>query len=331
MVIGNTGEALIYTPFLGYGDLLYHTPFIRMLAKTYPGGVDVWAFNPEPFYNNPNIKNLFKMKTEHGPDPYDFYGDRVFHLSPERNPVCRRLYQAGNHMVDYISNSAAGLTLRPHEKSLELKWPVAVEDTIINLMEEHGLKPLDFIVVNPAKGWPSRTLPLEFYKEIISRFQANGEKVVLVGKTVDPKSFVPEDNSATEVVENEVKGLYPVHEFPGVIDLTNKLSFHECCCLYTWAGIAFNTENGNLVMSGVNDNPCWNLYIPSLTAPEFRLPYRRGDMYYKAKVVGNKNNYYPGSDYSKLKYEADFINAEVEWPTVEEVYKGYESIKRQQT
>jgi len=319
------GEALLYTPFCGYGDLLYHTPLIRVLDKIFKG-VDVWTFNPEPFKHNPHIKNLMKINSEHDPEPWDFYGENVFHLSPARNPTCRHLYQANNHMVDYLTNSAMGLSLRSNEKNLVLQWSDATRSKVWALLIQHGIADDPFVVVNPVHGWPSRTLPLDFYQEIIQKFQDDGLKVVLVGKDVDPTDFVPDDNTVEDVIDREVKGLYPSHVFPDVIDLTNKLSFHECCCLYSYAAVALNTENGNMVMSSTN-NHCWNLYIPSLTAPEFRLPHRFGDMNYRSTVVGNGGNYYPGSDYVTLRGEIDFVNSEVVFPSVNEVWHQYVSHK----
>jgi hypothetical protein len=321
------GEILVYTPCIGFGDLLYHTPLFRMLARAF-NGVDVWSFNPEPLFYNPDLKNIFQIDSEKDPNPVDFYHDKVFHVAPERNFVYNELFQSNMHMTDYFTVGSCGLVLRDFEKTLSLTWLPEHEEKVAGLLQSHDLKPGEFVVVNPALGWPSRTLSLETYQEVIGHIQANGDKVVIVGKDVSGALCLP-DGSSDELVKrfknNEDKKLYDVEDFPGAIDFTNILNFHESCCLYSFAKMAVNTENGNMVMSCTNDN-CWNLYIPSLTAPEFRLPHRQGSMFYRTYVAHHPRNYYPGSDYSLLRRKRDVINIHTDKPTVGKIIEGYEAI-----
>ena len=327
------GEVLVYTPFIGFGDLLYHTPLFRMLTKIY-NGVDVWTFNPEPFLHNPDIINIFLLHTENDSNPTDFYHDKIFHIAPARNQMYKELFQSNMHMVDYYTLGTCGLMLRDFEKYLTINWLPEHVTRVHTLLAEHGLVMTpeegiaDFVVVNPACGWPSRTLPLQTYKEVISRFQEQGDKVVLVGKDINAKIFLPENGSesiATKLKRDENKTLYDTKEFPDTIDLTNILNFHECCYLYSLAKMALNTENGNMVASCTNDY-CWNLYVPSLTAPEFRLPHRQGSMFYRTYVVHNPKNYYPCSNYHLLRNGINVINVETERPTVDMIYQGYQAI-----
>lgn len=321
------GEILVYTPCIGFGDLLYHTPLFRLLANSFDG-VDVWSFNPEPLLHNPYLKNVFLLDSEKDPNPVDFYHDKIFHVAPERNHVFNSLFQSNMHMTDYYTIGSCGLVLRDHDKSLTMCWPVETEEKINKLLKEHDLIENEFVVVNPALGWPSRTLSLETYQEVIEYIQKKGDRVVLVGKDISGAACLP-DGSSDALIDlfktNEGKTLYDVKDFTGVVDFTNILNFHESCCLYSKTKIAVNTENGNMVMSGTNDK-CWNLYIPSLTAPEFRLPHRHGSMFYRTYVVHHPNNYYPGSDLGMLRHKRDVINMPTDKPTVGQVIEGYDAV-----
>ena len=314
------GEVLVYTPCIGYGDLLYHIPLLKLLSHSFDG-VDVWSFNPEPLLHSPYVKNIFQLESENDPNPIDFYHDKIFHIAPERNHIFKELFQSNIHMTDYYTVGSCGLVLRDIEKDLTVQWLPEHEEKIDKLMKDHDLVDGKFVIVNPALGWPSRTLPLETYQYIIEYIQKRGDKVVLVGKDISGSACLPE-NSSDELVDrfktNEGKTLYDTNNFSNVVDFTNILSFHESCYLYSKAKIAVNTENGNMVMSGTNSK-CWNLYIPSLTAPEFRLPHRHGSMFYS-------KNIYPGSDYRLLKKTRDVINMHTEKPDVDQIIKGYDSI-----
>lgn len=321
------GEILVYTPCIGFGDLLYHTPLLRLLAKSF-NGVDVWSFNPEPLFYNPDIKNIFMLESEKDPNPVDFYHDKIFHVAPERNFVYNELFQSNMHMTDYYTVGSCGLVLRDCDKYLTISLLSRHYQKVAELCKEYGLQPYNFVVVNPALGWPSRTLDLQTYQEVIAHIQSRGDQVVIVGKDISGNACLPE-NATEEIIKrfkkNEDKKLYDADNFEGVIDLTNKLDFHESCALYAMAKMAVNTENGNMVMSCTNDT-CWNLYIPSLTAPEYRLPHRQGSMFYRTYVVHHPENYYPGSDTSLLRNKRDVINMHTDKPSVDKIIEGYEAI-----
>jgi len=71
---------------------------------------------------------------------------------------------------------------------------------------------------------------------------------------------------------------------------------------------------------------CWNLYIPTLTAPEYRTPFRNGSMLYKTTVVGNADDYYPASSYDPRtdpEQRTSLIHRKIKLPTVDMVVEGY--------
>lgn len=320
-------DALLITSFASFGDLLYQTPYIRFLKTVYKN-VDVWARNYEPFINNPNIRHIYKMDSFRVPPTTDFYWTHVYKAT--LNNI--KLPQSNIHTVDFFTVGCSRMVLRDKEKELEFYWTKKDEDSVRQLLAEHGLitaesRDANFTVICPSITWPSRTFSLEFYQELISLIQKHtNDKVVIVGKDIDYAKFDPDHDKKAPDYEKlkikETKALYPIEALPkGVIDLTNKLSLHQLGALYSLTKISINTENGNHVVSCTNRN-CWNLYVPTLTAPEFRLPYRDGSMYYKTVLVNNNRDYFPASQYS-LQGWPTLLDAPSLFPTAEEVFQGY--------
>ena len=326
-------DALLITTFAGFGDVLYQTPLIRLLKRLYDN-VDVWCRNYEPLVNNPYIRSVYKMDSFFAPDPFDFYFLDIYRTTSEPGLPLIKMPQSNFHAIDFFSIGAVNLTLRPKEKDLELFWTKKDEESVRELLTVNGLitnehpEKANFIVICPAITWPSRTLPLDFYKELIHLIQTlTTDKVVIVGKDLAYTQFDPDrerenkDFDKYRIDEKEKpKQLYPISEFPGVIDLTNRLSLHQLGALYSLSKIAVNTENGNMVVSCTNDK-CWNIYIPTLTAPEYRVPYRHGSMDWKTIVVGNDDDYYPASSYGLEP--KDLVESKIKIPTVEKTFLAY--------
>jgi ADP-heptose:LPS heptosyltransferase len=325
------GEAVLITTYIGFGDLLYQTPLIKWMSRFFKGGVDVWCYNTEPFENNPHINKLFKIENNTVPDPSDIYFDNVFYLSPNMNSFIARSLYHHNHPVDVYSQGLFGIKLRDDDAGLV--YEAKVDKKFFEKMKNLNIyknSHTNTVVINPSVTWPSRTLPLEAYQELIGRILERGDQVVLVGKDISPSNYLPEDyayDNDASLRKDEVKGLYPVDNFPTeCIDLTNQLSLGELAALYTLSNIAINTENGNMVMSTTAEQ-IWNVYIPSLTAPEYRLPFRQGSMYKNTAVVENDKKYYPTSDMENLKKEKlDLINADVLFPSVDKIYSAYTNL-----
>lgn len=310
-------KVLVVTTLLGYGDLLYLTPFIRFL--TMAGlSVDVWAVNTEPFFDNPYINELTPIVAKGVTIPPTYFTHwNLQKFDTTSNNI---------HTVDYFTVKTCGITLRNHEKDLVLVWKDSDIEYCESLLKQHHLVSnrsihCNFVVISPVITWPSRTLPLSFYKELITEIQETGDKVVLVGKSF---AHATSGLISPELAKQETKQLYPASEFPGAIDFTNKFSFAQLGAFYSLSKLAINSENGNMVASCTNSN-CWNLYMPTLVAPEYRLPSRKGSQSYRTVVVKNEKDYFPPSDYTKLVGGNPIspANAPVLIPKVEDVITAY--------
>jgi hypothetical protein len=318
-------QILIVTSLVGFGDLLYMTPFIRFLKKC-GADVEVWGLNTEPLECNPDIKRLVKPETSTVKIPPRFHKAYKFlNISP--NP-------SNQHTIDFFTQQAGTFTLPNRDKELVFRWLPRDEEAVGMLMKEHGLKSArtgrwncNFVTMCPAVNWKSRTLPLEFYKELAARIQENGDKVVLVGKNVDQRSISDNREVVSETMAaQESKSVYDPSEFPGAVDLIDRLSLRELACLHSYCKLAVNSENGNMVISCTNDT-CWNLYIPTLTPPEFRLPWRKGSQSHKTVVVANKDNYFPVIDYKLMrKHKGTLYDVPVRLPCIDDVYDAYRNL-----
>lgn len=296
---------LLITGFEGFGDLVFHTPTIRMLSRLYRQ-VDVWTIQDEPFRNNPHIHELRKL-------PFD-----IKHFDVPQGVYARVLPTWGPltahscvHTIDLVSLNVLGCVLRPRDKDLELFWTDADEAYVDSLLT--GLDG-PILVVSPARTWPSRSFPLNWWKALIENVARLGS-VVLVGK-----------QTAYESAIDMPRELWPAEEFPEARSLYNCLSLAQLACLYSRAAIAINMETASNPVSACNDR-CWNVYIPTLTAPEFRVPFRHGRQDWKTRVVGNADDYYPGSLYGQVQ---DLKNAEVKRPSVDAVVGACRDALRQE-
>lgn len=281
-------RCLFITEFEGFGDLIYHTPSIRALSKCY-SHLDVWCKQSEPFFNNPYIKTL-KVYKDKIPDPRPFYGLHFCIVNGWSRQHTRI------HTVDAVSMEALCHVLRDSEKTLELFWTAQDMQHVQHLLKTHPLSVKNkiqegnFIAICPAITWPSKTLPLWFYKTLISSIQEMNYGVVLVGKDI---------NYPTNIDIN--KTLYPSEHFPGTICLYNQLTLAQLAALYSITPITINTENGNHSISCTNDYT-WDIYIALLTAPEYLVPFRQGSQKYRTAVISNAADYYPTSIYGEKPY-----------------------------
>jgi hypothetical protein len=225
------GEFIIITPFIGFGDLLYHTPVLRIMSRIYKG-VDIWCFNTEPFLNNPHVNKLFKIDSDTvNTVPHEFYFDFISEVSADKNVFIKNLYPSNVYSPEYFSLSIIHSSLPDSEKHLTYNW--TKKDEVSAKVKARGaLSQRDklIVAVNPALGWPSRTLPYEYYRILIDKILSLDDIVVLVGKDVSPKKFMP--SQATKEVnpvfqKNETKSLYDFDDLvdhDNVVDLTNKLT-----------------------------------------------------------------------------------------------------------
>lgn len=307
---------LLIAPYGGIGDLVFHTPTIRVLSQMFRH-LDVTAKNPEPFLNSPRIREFLLVPEsattiEISPNKYKHivssYGVLLSDLVKDHSRI---------HTVDQVSLNALGTVLRNSEKDLEIFWTAEDEAIVQGILHQKltGLKDGPLVVVSPAITWPSRTFPLPWWKTLIEKLQDFGAIIILSGKNIfyESKVDIP-------------KTLWPAIEFPGAVDLYGQLSLNQLAYLYSQVDVAINGETVTNPVSTCNPR-CWNIYLPTLTAPEFRVPWREGRQDYKTIVVGNDQDYYPASAYwEMIEQNIAPMNAAVKFPSTDAVIEAYKHV-----
>ncbi len=271
--------ALFLTSFVGFGDLLYHTPLIRRLSKDFKE-LHVWVKNPEPFLNNHHISKLFKVSRQDILIPTHFFGRNFFSFKNIgiRHEAC--------HVIDVVSLSTLGLQLRNDERELDFFPGRGAFEKIRTILSKHGLEPFKYVVISPAAGWPSRTLPSSFYGDLVNMLKARGVRVVVIGKDINPRDI---GGDTASVLENEVKSVIKGSWLNDCVDLTNQLSFHEVGALFELARYTVIGEIGTFTLASATDCPI--VYLPQLVPPEYRLPWRRSTLGYGVEVVRREAPY----------------------------------------
>jgi ADP-heptose:LPS heptosyltransferase len=154
---------------------------------------------------NKNI-HLFEENTVYRTNPDPAY--------PENN--IHNFTQTAMHTVDFVSLHLLKIILPPEHRHIILPEPTTEE--IRNIETKfHKLK-LDVyktLLLHPGVTWPSRTIPLEWWREFLKEFKG---KVCIIGKT-SPGQFRPTLNTKYSPGAFNLGSKYP--------SLLNKLSLRE--------------------------------------------------------------------------------------------------------
>jgi lipopolysaccharide biosynthesis glycosyltransferase len=246
----------------GMGDQLCAEPAIRYTQKLYPDA---------NFFVVTHFPRLF----EHLPIPilnYDQWkglNDAVItmHTCPEDDISEHKMSHVLFHPTDFASMSMIKRVLPNNEKTIKLKVDVSDVVSVLDLLKNVDTnKPT--VLVHPGKWWPSKTLPTEWWQQIVDGLS---EKltVVLIGKTID-----------------EQQGYLPITCPPTGIDLRDLTSLGELIALISLSKCILTNDSSPLHIAGAFDN--WIVTIPTCKHEDHILPFRNGTQYYKTKALRKK-------------------------------------------
>jgi lipopolysaccharide biosynthesis glycosyltransferase len=246
----------------GMGDQLCSEPAIRFTQKLYPDtNIFVVTHFPRlfehlsvPVYNYDEWKGINDALI-------------TMHTCPDDDHSEHKLSHVLFHPTDFASMSMVKRTIPNIDKTIKLKLSVDDVSYVISLLQNKNPKK-PTIIVHAGKWWPSKTLPLEWWQEIVNKLS---EKitVVLIGKSIDEK-----------------QGYLPIELPEDGIDLRDLTTLGELLSLISLSKCLLTNDSSPLHIAGAFDN--WIVTIPTSKHPDHILPFRNSTQYYKTKALYKK-------------------------------------------
>jgi hypothetical protein len=243
----------------GMGDQLCSEPVIRYTEKLYPE-------------SNIFVVTHFKRLFDHLDLPvYDYnewkgIDDAIItmYTCPEEEHSEHKMSHVLFHPTDFSSMSMIKRTIPNIDKQIKLRLDVEDVSYVFNLLKEKDpSKPI--VLIHAGKWWPSKTLPIEWWQEIVDKLS---EKltVVLIGKTIDEK-----------------QGYLPINCPSNGYDLRDLTTLGELFALISLSKCLVTNDSSPLHIAGAFDN--WIVTVPTCKHPDHILPFRNGTQSYKTKAL----------------------------------------------
>lgn len=246
----------------GMGDQLCAEPAIRFTRKLYPDA-------------NMFVVTHFPRLFEHLDMPVLKYEEwngsseaiLTMYTCPDDAQSEHNLSHVLFHPTDFASMSMVKRTIPNHEKDIKLKVDIEDVSSILELTKDKP-KNKKLLVVHAGKWWPSKTLPIEWWQEIIDKLSKK-VCICLVGKTVDDK-----------------QGYLPLECPKDGIDLRDLTTLGELIALISLSKVTLTNDSLPVHIAGAFDN--WLVTIPTCKHPDHMIPFRNGTQYYKTKTLYKK-------------------------------------------
>ena len=243
----------------GMGDQLCSEPAIRYTQKMYPDA-------------NITVVSHFPRLFEHLSCPVMTYDQwkgindalLTMYTCPEDEHSEHKMSHVLFHPTDFASMSMIKRTIPNNDKTIQLKLDAEDVSYVIDLFKDKDPKK-PVVVVHAGKWWPSKTLPLDWWQQIVNKLS---EKltVVLIGKTIDEK-----------------QGYLPVQIPEGGYDLRDLTTLGQLFALISLSRCLVTNDSSPLHIAGAFDN--WIVTFPTCKHEDHILPFRNGTQAYKTKAL----------------------------------------------
>jgi hypothetical protein len=246
----------------GMGDQLCSEPAIRYTQKIYPNSNIYLITHHTRLFEHLDMPVFDYNKWEGINDSI-----KMMYTCPDDDKSENNLSHVMFHPTDFASISMIRRTIPNKDKTIKLKLYADEVGSVLDMIKD---KPKDkpIILVHPGKWWASKTLPTEWWQEVIDKLS---EKlcVCLIGKTIDEK-----------------QGYLPVICPKDGIDLRDLTSLGELISIISITRCVLTNDSSPLHIAGAFDN--WIVTIPTAKHPDHILPFRNGTQYYKTKALYKK-------------------------------------------
>jgi ADP-heptose:LPS heptosyltransferase len=138
------------------------------------------------------------------------------------------------------------------------------------------------IIVHPGKGWDSKTFPADVWESYIETFIRNGINVVIIGKKIDEKQGYIALNME-KLEDTASRG--PAR----ILDTRDKLDMRELFWVISKCPGLISNDSAPVHIAGAYDNHIG--IIATCKHPDYILPYRKGNPYYKAVNLEERKLY----------------------------------------
>lgn len=248
----------------GLGDQINAQPAIRfMRKKVLPNAeIIVTTHYPRLFRDIEGIKVFEQGKFVAKPDT----AYRVIESFPPPTSITYSV--VGNllcHTVDYCSIALLKRTLPFLDKSIRLNVSLKDIQRVIDIVGIRDLRKL--IIVHPGRHWESKTMPYEWWEEIINGLITEKISVCIIGKTGSP-------------------GVWDFKDKKSIINLVDLLDLDMLIALVSQAKVLISNDSAPIHIAGAFDN--WIIVIPTVKHPNHILPFRNGSVYYKTDALYKK-------------------------------------------
>ena len=258
----NYKQNIVFSVSAGMGDQICSEPVIRHAQKMFSD-------------SNLHILTHFPRLFSHLDIPTYTYDEwqgleeayLKLYTCPDEKDSDHNLSHVMFHPTDFASLSTIRKTIPNHDKTIKLGLNPDDTMNVLNLFKDKDpTRPL--VLVHAGKWWPSKTLPQEWWQEIVDKLS---EKltVCLIGKTID-----------------EHQGFLPIECPKGGYDLRDMTTLSELFSLISISKVVLTNDSSPLHIAGAFDN--WIVTIPTCKHPDHILPYRNGSQYYKTKALYKK-------------------------------------------
>ena len=247
----------------GTGDQLCSEPAIRYVKKIYPD-------------DNIFVITHFPRLFEHLELPVVTYDQwkgipeavLTLHTCPDEKHSEHKLSHVLFHPCDYASMSMIKRTIPHEDKTIKLKVNIEDVSNMFTFIKKKQIKDKKVVLVHAGKWWPSKTLPMDWWQEIIDKLSEKFT-VGLIGKTVDDK-----------------QGYLPLKCPKNGIDFRDITTLGELIALISMSKVLLTNDSLPLHIAGAFDN--WVVTIPTCKHADHILPYRNGTQSYKTKALNKK-------------------------------------------
>lgn len=246
----------------GMGDQLCSEPAIRYVQKLYSDS-DI------------HLVTHFPRLFEHIELPIYTYDQwqgindaiMTMHTCPDDDQSEHKLSHVLFHPTDFASMSMIKRTIPNLEKTMKLKVDIEDVSSVFDLVKDK-IKDKKLVLVHAGKWWPSKTLPMEWWQEVVDKLS---EKYIvgLIGKTVDDK-----------------QGYLNINCPENGIDFRDITTLGELIALISMTKCLLTNDSLPLHIGGCFDN--WIVTIPTCKHPDHILPFRNGIQTYKTKALYKK-------------------------------------------